>query len=101
MKIETKYNLGDKFYRMEGNIPTEFEVVSVETRNDLENDTRAYYNLRYTDRYKVASTLTGVREDTLMEDYYRSKSALMLALFPNLFKEAKGVWLLNEEGGEQ
>lgn len=100
MKIETKYNPGDKFYQMKDDKPTEFEIVSVETK--ISNDEkRVYYGLRYTDRYGASGSRSSVREETLGTAYYRSQSALMLATFPDLFKEAKGVWLLNEEGGEQ
>lgn len=99
MKIETKYDLGDKFYKMEDNRPTEFEVTGITIKaNDGCSD--AWYNLHYTDRYTKA-TRTGVREDVLATGYYRTKSALMLAVFPDLFKEVKNAWVLNEEGGEQ
>lgn len=100
MKIETKFNLGDKFYQMSDDKPTEFEIVSAEAKIG-NNEKRVYYALRYTDKYDNASSRGGIREETLDTTYYRTKSALMLATFPDLFKEAKGVYLLNEEGGEQ
>lgn len=100
MKIETKFNLGDKFYQMREDKPTEFEIVSAEAKID-KNEKRVYYALRYADKYGNASSRGGVREETLGTAYYRTKSALMLATFPDLFKEVKNVWTLNGEGGGQ
>jgi len=100
MEIKTKYSLGDKFYRMVDDEPTKFEIISAEAKID-NNEKRVYYGLRYTDKYGNASSRGGVREETLDTAYYRTKSALMLATFPDLFKEVKNVWTLNEEGGEQ
>lgn len=100
MKIKTKYNLGDKLYQMREDKPTKFEIISAEVKID-NNEKRVYYGLRYTDKYGNATSRGGVREESLDSAYYRSRTALMLATFPDLFKEAKGVWLLNEEGGEE
>ncbi len=95
MKIETKYNLGDKFYRITDNKPTEVRISSIYVAAG-DNAVRVTYTLvgggyRYSD----------ITDQKLENEYYRSKSALMLAMFPDLFKEVKNVWVLNGEGGEE
>lgn len=95
MEIKTKYNLGDKFYRISNNKPIELRIkslyIAVGESNVRESYTLVGEGYRYDD----------VTSHALDTEYYQTKSALMLAMFPDLFKEAKNVLVLNEEGGEQ
>lgn len=100
MKIETKYSFGDKFYQIREDKPTEFEIASAEVKIN-NSGKRVYYDLKYVDNYGATATRNGVSEESLDTKYYRTKSALMLATFPDLFKEVKNALVLNEEGGEQ
>lgn len=96
MEIKTKYNLGDKCYRMVNNKPTELKIKSLYVAAG-DKAVRESYTL-----VGEGCQFNDVTSQELDSKYYRSKSALMLATFPDLFgEEVRGVLLLNGKGGEQ
>lgn len=80
MTLETKYNVGDRFWKITSDKPTEYTVEEITMSINERNQIKERYELRYRDRAAVLNhTLVSLHD--IEKNYYPTKEKCILALF--------------------
>ena len=83
---ETKYDIGDVFYKMSQNKIVQYDIIGIEIYCDKYYNEKEFYRL-YDNLNKCSVGCSAIPVERLEKEYHRTKKDLMLSMFPNEFKD--------------